>query len=245
MRNSFWRTVENGLYADKIRAVRVQPPLFILGHWRTGTTHLHNLLAVDRRFAFANNYQVMYPHTFLCLEPVEAWAFDNLIPEHRPQDNVALGAALPQEDEFALTVTSCCSSYLSWVFARRWDHYQRYLTFRDVPEEDVRRWQKAFVWFLKKLTWKYQRPLLLKSPPHTARIRLLLGLFPDARFIHIHRDPFTVFQSTKRMLETAMPSFRLQQPRRLDVEGHILGMLSRDVRNLLRRAKPDRTGTLP
>jgi hypothetical protein len=222
LRNTFWRCVEDAVFAEKVRAVPVQPPLFILGHWRTGTTHLHNLLAVDRRFAFPNNYQVMYPHTFLLMESREAWFFDQLIPERRPQDNVVLGAALPQEDEFALNITSFCSSYMSWVFPRRWDHYQRYLTFRGVPEEEVQRWRKAFVWFLKKLTWKFGRPLLLKSPPHTARLPLLLELFPDAHFVHIHRNPFTVFQSSKRMLEMVMPSMRLQEPRRLDVDGHIL-----------------------
>jgi omega-hydroxy-beta-dihydromenaquinone-9 sulfotransferase len=222
LRNSFGRFLEDALYRDRVRAVQVQPPVFILGHWRTGTTHLHNLLAVDWRFAFPNNYQVMYPHTFLWAEPLEAWVFDHMIPERRLQDNVVLGAALPQEDEFALNITSFYSSYMSWVFPRRWDYYQRYLTFRGVPAEEVQRWRKAFVWFLKKLTWKYGRPLLLKSPPHTARIRLLLELFPNARFVHIHRNPFTVFQSTKHMLEIAMPSMRLHEPGRLDVEGHIL-----------------------
>ena len=54
--------------------------------------------------------------------------------------------------------------------------------------------------FLRKLTLKYGRPLVLKSPPHTARIRLLLGLFPDARFVHIHRDPYVVFRSTRHMI---------------------------------------------
>jgi omega-hydroxy-beta-dihydromenaquinone-9 sulfotransferase len=222
LRNSFWRCCEDALYRDKVRSVQVQPPLFILGHWRTGTTHLHNLLAVDRRFAFPNNYQVMYPHSFLCLEAHEAWAFDRMIPERRPQDNVALGAALPQEDEFALKVLTGCSSYMGWVFPRRMDYYQRYLTFRGVPEEELRRWKKTLVWFLKKVTWKYGRPLLLKSPPHTARIRLLLEMFPEARFVHIHRNPFTVFQSTKHTLEKIMPSMQLHAPRRLDTESHVL-----------------------
>ena len=51
--------------------------------------------------------------------------------------------------------------------------------------------------FYKKLTWKFGKPLVLKSPPHTGRIALLLEMFPDARFVHIHRDPFAVFRSAK------------------------------------------------
>jgi hypothetical protein len=33
------------------------------------------------------------------------------------------------------------------------------------------------------------KPLLIKSPVHTARVRLLLKLFPKAKFIYIHRHP--------------------------------------------------------
>jgi len=64
--NSINRRRENRIYGSRIAAVQIKPPLFILGHWRTGTTHLHNLLTVDDRFAFPNYYQVSYPHHFLC-----------------------------------------------------------------------------------------------------------------------------------------------------------------------------------
>ena len=82
------------------------------------------------------------------------------------------------------------SPYMGWVFPRSRTGYQRYLTFEGVPERQVRRWKAGLLGFLQKLTWKYDRPLILKSPPHTARIKLLLELFPDARFVHIHRHPF-------------------------------------------------------
>jgi LPS sulfotransferase NodH len=40
---------------------------------------------------------------------------------------------------------------------------------------------------------------VLKSPPHTARVRWLLEVFPDAKFVHISRHPFTLFPSTIRL----------------------------------------------
>ena len=89
-------------------------------------------------------------------------------------------------------------------------HYDRYLTFRGVPEREVDEWKQALVLFLKKLTWKYRKPLLLKSPPHTCRIKLLLGLFPEARFVHIHRDPFAVYQSMRHTLSRVLRITRLQ-----------------------------------
>src|SRR5271166_4955893 len=63
--NTLLAAWENLFYGRKVRNAKVPPPLFILGMWRSGTTHLHNLLAQDDRFAYPTTYQVCYPHTFL------------------------------------------------------------------------------------------------------------------------------------------------------------------------------------
>lgn len=215
--NAVQRRQEERQFDAQVAPVQVPPPLFVIGHWRTGTTHLHNLLAQDTdQFAFANTYQVVNPHTFLSTESVNARRFAWLVPPKRPMDNVALSFQSPQEDEFAPCLMSLRSLYLGISFTRREDHYARYLSFQDASPEDVAAWKRAFLWFLKKLTFKYGRPLVLKSPPHTARIRLLLELFPDARFVHIHRDPYTVFQSFRHYFDTAMWHTYLQRP---DVPG--------------------------
>ena len=118
-------------------------------------------------------------------------------PKTRLIDNVAFASHVPLEDEFA-TFGTMSSPFLGWIFPRWADYYDRYLTFRAIPEDEVDRWKASLVLLYKKLTWKFGRPLLLKSPPHTGRIALLLKMFPDARFVHIHRDPFAVFRSTRR-----------------------------------------------
>ena len=69
---------------------------------------------------------------------------------------------------------------------------------------------------------KYQRALLLKSPTHTARVRLLLELFPDARFVHIHRHPYDVFQSFQHYYDTATWYTYLQRPDRAAIDERIL-----------------------
>jgi hypothetical protein len=201
-----------------------RPPVFILGHWRSGTTHLHNLLAQDDvNFCYANTYQVVNPHTFLTTEEANTRRFAWMIPDKRPMDNMALSIQSPQEDEFAPLLMSLLSPYLGVSFPRSEAHYHRYLTFRDVPEAERTRWKDAFRWFLKKLTYKYEgRALLLKSPPHTARIRLLLEMFPDAKFIHIHRQPEEVFVSFRHYYDTAMWHTYLQVPDRGGIDDEII-----------------------
>jgi hypothetical protein len=201
--------------------VKIKPPLFILGHWRSGTTHLHNVLAVDQQFAYPNVYQALNPHTFLSTEEFSK-IVSVLSPKTRIVDNISLSFEVPHEDEFATCSATFHSPYMGWAFPRWEDHYNRYLTFQGVPEEEIAQWKAALLLFFKKLTWKYDRPLLLKSPPHTCRIRLLLDMFPDARFIHIHRNPYTVFQSTKRLSKFMLHITSLQRSDLNEIDARII-----------------------
>lgn len=226
--NSFHRRREEEKFNDQIAATTVQPPVFILGHWRSGTTHLHNLLAQDtKRFAFANTYQVVNPHTFLTTEEVNTRRFAWMLPKTRPMDAMAMDFQSPQEDEFAPCLMSLRSLYLGISFPRNEDTYARYLTFDEVPENEIEEWKNALLWFFKKLTLKYGKPLVLKSPPHTARVRLLLEMFPDARFVHIHRHPYEVFQSCRHYHDTATWYSYLQRPDLERIDDGILGRYQR------------------
>jgi hypothetical protein len=220
--NSAQAAIEQAVYGRRIDATQVEPPLFILGHYRSGTTHLHNLLALDHRFAYPNTYQAVYPHTFLTTERVVSPLASVLMTRTRPQDDMAMRLDLPAEDEFALCNATGLSPYVGWLFPRRGDFYARYLTFDSVAKELVTRWENALRRFVKKLTWKYGRPLVLKSPPHTARIRLLLGVFPGAKFVHIYRNPYTVFRSERHTWKTGPPLMCLQRPEFPDAEDQII-----------------------
>ena len=118
---------------------------------------------------------------------------------------MATGWARPQEDEFALCNMGVPSPYLTMAFPNRLQD-QQYLDFDGVSATDLGRWKRDFVWFLKCLTLRNPKRIVLKSPTHTCRIKVLLELFPDARFIHITRDPCVIFPSTvnlwKRLYQT-------------------------------------------
>jgi hypothetical protein len=210
--NTFISWLEKLIYERRVIRTRVEPPLFILGSWRSGTTHLHNLLAQDRRFAYPNTYQVSFPSTFLITEKVNHRWVGFFIPGKRAQDNMAFGMKMPQEDEFALWTLTGQNPMMAWAFPRHAERWNRYLTLREATPVEVAQWKTALYWFMQKLSFKYGKPLVLKSPGHTCRIKLLLELFPDARFVHIHRNPYDVFRSWEHTVRMVTPVVALQRP---------------------------------
>jgi hypothetical protein len=220
------RRAEDLTYGRRFRQQGVDSPLFIIGHWRSGTTHLHNLFAVDSRFAFANFSQIIIPHTFLMAEKAMAAGMALLLPRDRMVDSMAMHAGVPWEEEFALCVATSLSPYMTWAFPDRASHYDRYLTFKNVPAREIDCWKAAFVKLLKKLTLKHNRPLILKSPPNTARIRLILETFPDARFVHIHRDPYVVYQSTLHLNRKMWENNALQRPDLASIHSRVVRQYS-------------------
>jgi omega-hydroxy-beta-dihydromenaquinone-9 sulfotransferase len=70
----------------------------------------------------------------------------------------------------------------------------------DVSDEERQDWEKTFLQFLRLISLRHPgKPIVLKSPPHTARVAVLRGLFPRARFVHLVREPMSVFASTVRL----------------------------------------------
>jgi hypothetical protein len=224
--NSLLRACENFRFRKKWEATAIAPPVFLLGHWRSGTTHLHNLLTVDKRFAFPNTYQCIFPHTFLTTEAFAAPFVEYFIPKTRAMDNVKFSVSSAQEDEFALCLDCFKSPFMGWLFPNRQDFYQRYLTFEEASHHDIQAWNQSLTKFLQKLIFKYGKPIVLKSPPHTARVAMLLNLFPDAKFVHIHRNPYDVYQSSiKTFMSSVM--LTLQRPRPEELEDRTLQQYAR------------------
>jgi hypothetical protein len=58
-----------GLYGRKVEATELAaPPVFILGHWRSGTTFLHELMIRDPEHTYFTTYQCFTPHHFVLTE---------------------------------------------------------------------------------------------------------------------------------------------------------------------------------
>ncbi|TVR76722.1 MAG: sulfotransferase [Chitinophagaceae bacterium] len=188
-------------------------PLFILGHWRSGTTLLHNLLTQDPDFGYVTTYQSVFPNVTLSGK----WLFKNFMqlamPDKRPADNVKLSADFPQEEEFALGNIHGLSYYNFWYFpdeAR--NYFSKYLTFEDLNPAEKEYWKASYKQLVKTAILNTKRKnIVLKNPPNTGRIDTLLEIYPNAKFIHIMRNPVTVYLSTKRFFEKTMPALQLNK----------------------------------
>lgn len=218
--NSVLARIESLRYDRTLAQTPVTRPLFVLGHHRSGTTHLWNLLTQDDRFAYPSILQATFPHTFLLFEGAIRGLAKRMTMKKRPQDNVELDPDGPIEEEKAICAATAYSIQMARHFPREADRHMRWLTMHDTTPQQRAAWMAALDRFARKLLLRQgtDRTIVFKSPDHTAKIRLLLELYPDARFLHIHRDPYTVFRSTRKMERTTMPLFAFQRPdaRRLD-----------------------------
>jgi len=181
---------------NEINGSNIEDPVFIIGHWRSGTTFLHNLIINDEQFASPNIFEISNPTNFLYREDKYLKKFENFGERKRPMDNIKITQTSPGEDEFAISAHSLISPLFSWVFPQNANKYKQYLTLENSSAEEIKEWEASFIYFLKKLNFRYRKKLLLKSPTHTGKISNIIKLFPNAKFIHIYRDHEAVFKST-------------------------------------------------
>ncbi len=187
-------------HGSKISRTRIEdPPVFIVGHWRSGTTYLHELLDLDARFACPTTYQCFAPAHFLVSEWLLARFVGLLLPRHRPMDNVKAGWQQPQEDEFALLTLGAHTPYRRMAFPNEPPPDMEYLDMDGIGELELQEWKSALRRFIKALTYYSHKRLILKSPTHTGRVGVLSELFPGAKFVHITRHPYSLFPSTRRL----------------------------------------------
>jgi hypothetical protein len=200
------------------------PPVFIIGHWRTGTTLLHELLVEDPRHSYPTTYRCMDPNHFLMTEKLFKPYLDWMLPQKRPMDGMETGWEKPQEDEFALLMLGAPSPYRTIAFPNEasWDPAE--LEIDSLPVRLQRRWTNVFLQFLRQCQVAMPGRMVLKSPTHTWRIPLLLKLFPGARFIHMIRDPYDLYPSPVHLWRSLSRAHGLQKPNQSVLEDRVFNV---------------------
>ena len=234
------RLAESAIYRPRVRShVIHEAPIFILGHWRTGTTYLHSLLTQDKRMGYVPLFQTLAPTSFLVgqrtLQPLVALR----APKTRPMDDVHIDMEIAQEEEFALANSSGESFYLGWYFPRSMDSLSRkYALFEGLSSQELAGWERAYLGVLKTASFHCGgKRLVVKNPVNTARIQALLDLFPDAKFVHRYRDPFAVFKSSIHMHRAVLDLVSFQKSDDAEIERRVLQY----YRELMMRYLADRS----
>ena len=202
-------------YSGRIKRTKItQPPIFILGHYRSGTTYLHKLLSADEKFGFVSYYDMICPNTSLLFGNVLKNAlqfFTNKLKLKTPFFNNTIPSLddPAEEERFLINKGSAYADYWRFVFPLKKNTWRNNSLW---DKAYCLSWQKEYLWLIKLMTYKNKgRQLILKSPPNTERIEYLLKIFPGAKFIYIHRNPYQVFYSTQNLWNRAIKKFCLQK----------------------------------
>lgn len=227
--NSVMALAEKAVYGTQLRSMTIdKTPLFVIGHWRSGTTLLHNLLAQDPQFCYPNMYETLFPNHFLLTENVSTKLTASLVPQTRPMDNLPAGWSIPQEEDIAMAILTCVSPYMIMAHPDREERIDTFFDLQGLPPAQLRDWKQEYMTFLKKVSLRSpDRRLVVKSPVNTLRIPVLLDLFPDAKFVFIYRNPFDVWNSSVHLRRTVFRENCLGFPKLDGLETAISNIMDR------------------
>ncbi|HVA40959.1 MAG TPA: sulfotransferase [Candidatus Binataceae bacterium] len=238
--------LQRRLYQRVLDQLDLRPPLFLVGHWRSGTTLLHELLALDEHFAAPSTYACFNPHQFL-LAHHHAPAATRLV---RPTGDMTVSPSSPQEEEFALLCMGATSPYEAFVFPSALHQFEALCDPDLFEHAQELRWNAAITWILKATAYVCgaDKRLLVKSPANSFRVPRLSALFPGARFIRLVREPCAVFASTLRLWQSMWERYALAAPlgREVLIERILETRLAleRRLQSALRTLPADRVATV-
>ena len=235
-----FRLLEIHIYQKKITAHKIkQPPIFILGHWRSGTSHLQHILQLDPEISTSTIFRSIFADNYYLTESWLKRALNFLCSTLKIRYSIqrtTMDMDLPAELDLALCAICSKHSY-SWghilpkSFATRVD---RQILFEDDQIADS--WLEDYDYMIRKLSYRSGgRRVLVKSPGDTARISHIRRKYPEAKFIFIHRDPVSVYHSSEYLWETIQRHLSLHEIQKTEIQDLILNTYQRLLSRYLKQ----------
>jgi len=142
---------------------------------------------------------------------------------------VPVGLDEPMSEDFAMACLSEFTHYHRYFFPDSNDEIiDRAVFFRDASDAEIDRWYRTYDRLLRKVTLAMDgRRLILKNPPHLGRVRQLVKYYPDAKFIHVYRNPFA---STQKLMQKFLDLFSFQRYDHAQVQTNVLRDYARTMR---------------
>ena len=189
-------------WAEKLRMGRIhrteikKAPVFILGAYRSGTTHLHSLMTQNQELTYPDSIAITVPEAYRTAAWLIRFLAKKSKAQYRPIDQVPLTLEAPQETQIGLLNMMGPVSTEFLIFPSDYPSIKNLGVIHECSASYQRKWKRNLLIWLKKLTyWSGGKRIVLKNPPDTANIPTLLELFPEAKFIFIHRDPWELYAS--------------------------------------------------
>jgi hypothetical protein len=188
----------------EIGQVAIQRPIVIAGLPRTGTTHLHNLMAADPALRYLPYWESLEPVLPEAEQPAEGQpdprlprtgqaleVLDEVMPYFKRMHEMTVEHAHEEIQLLAIAgstmlfeTTAPMPSWRDWYKSHDQTPAYRYL--KTVLQ--------VLQWLRGGTRW------VLKSPQHLEQFRPLMATFPDATFVVTHRDPVSVTASMTTMI---------------------------------------------
>ena len=228
--------IEKLLYSQKLANMEMPAPIFIIGHWRSGTTHLCNLLSQAPNFGFVSPVASGIPHDLLTMGKLFRPLLERAIPPDRLIDRVPVNPDSPQEDEFGLA-NMVETSFLHGLYFPKnlTKNFHKGMFADNWTKQELDAWKRSVSNYLNKIYIDQgSKQLLIKNPGHTTKIPILRALFPGAKFIHIYRNPYRVYPSMNNYFHKLLPVLALQDYHRAEIEQLNIDLYPRIMRKLIK-----------
>lgn len=210
------RWIELMRYSKKVQSYKIErDPLFILGYYRSGTTYLQQMFMQDNRLGYTSFYQTMFPELMLTFEKSMTPVLEKITQTFRTQNHfhrIPFTWHSPGEEDVAiLSLMNAEAAQWGVLFPySAINTFTKYALFEKISNKEMQEWKDSYLYLVKKISLANQRKtLVLKSPLNTARIKQLLSLFPNAKFLYISRNPVHVYASCKRLWEMIIKKYVL------------------------------------
>ena len=187
----------------EIEHVAVERPIIICGLPRTGTTHLHNLIAADpaiRHLPYWESLEPFQPPEEDGPQPrrdrcaAAVGLVDVMMPEFKRMHDMTVDHAHEEIQLLANDISGMLyeTAYHIPSFAALYKSQDQMPSYAY-----LKRTLQALQWQQGATRW------VLKSPQHLEQFPALFATFPDATFVVTHRDPVEVMQSMATMISYA------------------------------------------
>ncbi len=186
----------------EIEDIEIARPIIICGLPRTGTTHLHNLIAADPNIRYLPYWESLEPFPApgdddqarrdRCTAGLNL--VDTSMPDFKRMHDMTVDHAHEEIQLLANDISGMLfeTTYYLPSFAAHYKSHDQGPAYAH-----LKRQLQAMQWLRGGSRW------VLKSPQHLEQFPTLYATFPDATFVVTHRDPVEVTRSMVTMIAYA------------------------------------------